>query len=83
MCRIESTSMIQNMTRINDLWEKVDFLGDEKRCQKDPQLVALIKCILSLSHGNSTPEKGFSRNKLILEVHGYSMREDTDSSPVC
>ena len=67
----------------NDLWEKFDFLRDGKRCQKHPQLVALIKWILSLSHGNSTPEKGFSRNKLILEVHGYSMREDTDSSPVC
>ena len=75
--------MIRNMKRINDFWEKVDFLRDEKRCQKDPQLVALIKCILSLSHENSTPEKGFSINKLILEVHGYSMHEDTDSSLAC
>ena len=50
---------------------------DEKWCQKYPQLVALIKCTLSLSHGNSTPERGFSVNKLILEVHGYSTYEET------
>ena len=40
-------------------------------------MVALIKCVLSLSHGNSTPERGFSINKLILEIHGYSKYEDT------
>lgn len=36
-----------------------------------------MKCVLSLSHGNSTPERGFSINKLILETHGYSTYEDT------
>ena len=40
-------------------------------------MVAFIKCVLSLSHGNITPERGFSINKLILEVHGYSTYEDT------
>ena len=36
-----------------------------------------MKCILSLSHGNSAPERGFSINKLILKVHGYSTYKDT------
>ena len=65
------------MKRIDDFWEKVDFLRDEKGYQKYPQLVALRNCVLSLSHGNGTPERGFSINKLILEVHGYSMYDDT------
>ena len=44
---------------------------------KYPQLFALMKCLLSLSHGNSTPERGFSINKLILETHGTSIHETT------
>jgi hypothetical protein len=36
-----------------------------------------MNCVLSLSHGNSTPERGFSINKMILEIHGYSTYEDT------
>ena len=31
----------------------------------------------SLSHGNSTPERGFSVNKQLLAVYGYSTYEDT------
>ena len=30
-----------------------------------------------MSHGNSTPERGFSINKLLLAVHWYSTYEDT------
>ena len=44
---------------------------------KYPQLVALVKCVLSLSHGNSTPERGFSINKILLEIHGSRTYEDT------
>ena len=33
--------------------------------------------MLVLSHGNSDPERGFSINKDILKVHGYSAKEDT------
>ena len=77
MCEIESTPFKRNMKRIDDFWEKIDSLRDNKGSQKYPQLVALMKCVLSLSHGNSTPERGFSINKLILGIHGYSTYEDT------
>ena len=30
-----------------------------------------------MSHGNSTPERGFSVNKQLLAVYGYSTYEDT------
>ena len=36
-----------------------------------------MKCILSVSHGNSAPESGFSINKHILDIHGHSLKEDT------
>ena len=29
-----------------------------------------------MCHGNSTPERGFSVNKQLLNVHGYSTYED-------
>ena len=45
--------------------------------KKYPQLFALVKCVLSLSHVNSAPESGFSINKSMLEVHGHSLGEDT------
>ena len=77
LCEMESTSVKRNLRRIDDFWEKVDSLMSEKGFEKYPQLVFLIKCVLSLSHGNSTPEKGFLINKLILKVHGYCTYEDT------
>ena len=83
LCGIESTSVKRNMRRIDDFGEKVDSLMSKKGCQKYPQLVVLTKCVLSLSHGNSTPEREFLKNKLILEVHGYCTYKETDSSPAC
>ena len=50
---------------------------DEFGAKKYAQLVALVQCGLSLSHGNSTPERGFSINKLLLAVHGHNTYEDT------
>ena len=41
-----------------------------------PQLVKLTQCVLSLSHWNSSPERGFSVNKRLLDVHGYAIYED-------
>ena len=45
---------------------------DEFGAKKYAQLVALVQCVLSLSHGNS-----FSINKLLLAVHGHNTYEDT------
>ena len=40
-------------------------------------MAELAQCVLSLSHGNSTPERGFSVNKQLLAMHGYSTYDDT------
>ena len=44
---------------------------------KDQQLIALIKCVLSLNHGNAVPERGVSINNILLEAHGYTIKNDT------
>ena len=43
---------------------------------KYPQLFSLVKAVLSLSHGNASPESGFSINKSILDTHGNSLDPD-------
>ena len=41
-------------------------------------MAKLPQCVLLLSHGNNTPERGFSVNKRLLDVHDYSSTyEDT------
>ena len=40
-------------------------------------LVCLFKLILSLSHGNSAAKNGFSINRLLLEIHGSSLKKET------
>ena len=39
-------------------------------------MFALVKCVLSVSRVNSTPESRFSINKIMLETHGYTHYED-------
>ena len=41
------------------------------------QLFAFVKCVLSISHGNSIPEWGFSIDKYLLSVHGTSTSNET------
>ena len=54
--------------RIDQYWSKIgEMTDDENGSYKYPQLVALIKCVLSLRHGNAVPERGFSINKILLE----------------
>ena len=52
-------------------------LRDSSLTVKFPVLTAVMKCILSMFHGNSAPESGFSINKHILDIHGQSLKEDT------
>ena len=40
-------------------------------------MFALVKCVLSVSHVNSTPERGFSVNRIMLETHEYIIYENT------
>ena len=52
-------------------------MKDESRQLKYLQLFALVKCVLSISHGNSIPEQGFSINKYLLSIHGTSTSNET------
>ena len=45
---------------MDKFWQKVGTMADSDGSSKYPQLFALMKCMLSLSHGNAVPEKGFS-----------------------
>lgn len=36
-----------------------------------------MKCILVLSHGNADPERGFSINKRLIDIHGPNIQEET------
>ena len=63
--------------QIDHYWRKIGKILSDDGLQKYTQLICLVKCILSLSHGNSTPERGFSKNKYFLEVHGSSSSEET------
>ena len=66
--------------RIDHYWTKVNEIVNESGLKKYTQLFCLVKCVLSLSHGNAVAERGFSINKLMLECHGYSMKNNTISA---
>ena len=44
---------------------------------KYTSLVSLFKALLSVSHGKSAPENGFSINKAMFNVHEYFLGEST------
>ena len=56
---------------------KIGKILSDDGLQKYTPLICLVKCILYLSHGNSTLERGFSINKYPLEVRGGSTSEKT------
>ena len=62
---------------IEKLVYHLENLRDASGTVKLPILSAFMKCTLSISHGNSAPESGFSINKHILDIHGHSLKEDT------
>ena len=63
--------------RIDSYWSRVFELKNDAGRLRFPQLAALVKSVLTLSHGNAGPEQGFSINKSILDAHGTRLREDT------
>ena len=64
---------------IDTCWEKIGSIKDDSGHLKYLQLFSLIKCVLSISHGNSIPERGFSINKHLLDIHGNSTQNDNNS----
>ena len=62
---------------IEKLVHHLENLCDSSDTVKFPILSAFMNCVLSILHGNSVPESGFSINKHILDIHGHSLKEDT------
>ena len=62
---------------IDHCWRSIGELKDNEGALKYPQLYLLARCVLSLSHGNAVPERGFSINGKISDVYGYSISEET------
>ena len=78
MCCMKTPSSYKSLyVRIDECWSKIGKLVDDRGSMKYPQLYALVKCVLSLSHGNAVPERGFSVNKILLEAHGYTIENST------
>ena len=62
-----------NHIRIDDLRKSVGSMMNDDGNLKYPQLFALPKALLSISHGNVVPERGFSLNKYMLSIHGNNL----------
>ena len=46
-----------SLKRVDEYWKSVGKMKDESGQMKYPQLLALVKCVLSISHGNCIPER--------------------------
>lgn len=71
------TEETPNSVRVDTFWSKIFEIKDNHGHKKYRQLEGLVKSVLTLSHGNSGPESGFSMNQQILESHGNSLSDDT------
>ena len=60
---------------IEKLVDHTGNLGDSSNTIKYPIFSAFMKCVLSISHGNSAPESGFSSNKHVLDIQGHSLKD--------
>ena len=58
--------------RIDHYWRKIGKILSDDGLQKYTHLICLIKCILSLSHRNSTPEQGFSMKDEACRIAGVT-----------
>lgn len=76
-CDDEHSGLGDSQVPVDEYWFKIGQIKSDDGFLKYPQLFALAKCCLTLSHGNAAPERGFSINKNILQVHGTSLSEST------
>ena len=70
-------SKSRNFLRIDQYWSKIGKICDDAGQYKFKHLASLANCALSLSHGNAAPERGFSLNKKLLDIHGTSIQDET------
>ena len=64
--------------RIDIVWNDISKIADSSTAiLKFSNLSKLAHCVLVIPHGNAEPERGFSINKHVLNIHGNSLKEDT------
>ena len=61
-------------------WSMVDKVIDGNGHKKYPQLFNFVKYVVLLSHAHSVPGRGFLINKLLLELHNYTLEGTTVES---
>ena len=66
-----------NLKQIDEYSKSVGKMKDESRQLKFSHLFALVRCLMSISHGKSIPEWGFSINKYLLSIHVTSSSNET------
>ena len=74
---ISSAKYHAEYQRIDKYWAKVSNMKDKNGHLKYEQLFCLVKCVFSSTHGNSVPKRGFFINKILLDVHGTNLDDDT------
>ena len=78
-CDIFSDSTDNNQSnhiRIDDFRKSVGSMMNDDGNLKYPQLFALAKAVLPISHGNVVPERGFSLNKYMLSIYGNNLDDE-------
>ena len=72
-------SKSRHFVRIDHYWSKIGKIRDDAGQYKFKfkHLASLANCVLSLSHGNAAPERGFSLNKKLLDIHGTTIQDET------
>ena len=66
-----------HFVRIDYYSSKIGKIRDDAGQYKFKHLASLANCVLSFSHGNAAPERGFSLNKKLLDIHGTSIQDET------
>ena len=63
----------RHFVRIDHYRSKIGKIRDDAGQYKFKHFASLANCALSLSHGIATPERGFSLNKTLLDIHRTSI----------
>ena len=75
---VEEEEEKQVFRRIDEYWMDISKITDESTGNmKYAKLCKLVFCVLLLPHENPEPERGFSINKHLLQIHGSKIEEDT------
>ena len=76
-------SKSRHFVRIDHYWSKIGKIRDDAGQYKFKHLASLANCVLSLSHRNAAPERGFSLNKKLLDIHGTTIQDKTITALIC